>query len=189
MGTRRPRLTALGSQTNPSKSKQNQINPSKMAWICLDLFVRIGTFQWVAAEKIKKPFLLSPLGPQVVRSSQARLARARSDSGHQNIYSYEFCFCQDISRQLFNSFDARRSRARPCSISDAAIRKAQRFPTALGSNAASGPKMRNSLEILMARKLVSSGSPLEPARSRDRLLSQRRVSASPLGALPFRLAA
>ena len=74
-----------------------------MAWICLVLFVRIGTFQWVAAEKIKKPFLLSPLGPQVARSSQARLARARSDSGNQNRYSYEFCFCQAISQQLLDS--------------------------------------------------------------------------------------
>jgi hypothetical protein len=35
-------------------SKQIQTKPSKTAWICLDLFVRIGTFQRVTREKIKK---------------------------------------------------------------------------------------------------------------------------------------
>jgi hypothetical protein len=34
--------------------KQNQIKPSKKAWISLVLFVRIGTFQWGMSEKIKK---------------------------------------------------------------------------------------------------------------------------------------
>jgi hypothetical protein len=32
----------------PSRTKPGQANPNKMAWICLVLFVRIGTFQWVA---------------------------------------------------------------------------------------------------------------------------------------------
>jgi hypothetical protein len=35
-------------------SKQIQINPSKIAWISLDLFIRIGTFQRVTGKKIKK---------------------------------------------------------------------------------------------------------------------------------------
>ena len=34
---------------NPSKPSQTQVNPSKIAWFCLVLFVRIGTFQWVTA--------------------------------------------------------------------------------------------------------------------------------------------
>jgi hypothetical protein len=38
----------------PNKSKQNQIDPDKKAWICLVLFVRIGTFQWVTANPNKK---------------------------------------------------------------------------------------------------------------------------------------
>jgi hypothetical protein len=30
------------------------MKPSKIAWISLDLFVRIGIFQWVTSKKIKK---------------------------------------------------------------------------------------------------------------------------------------
>jgi hypothetical protein len=41
----------------PSRTKQNQVKPSKIAWISLVLFVRIWTFQWVTAEKNKKEFL------------------------------------------------------------------------------------------------------------------------------------
>src|SRR5208282_1983936 len=36
-------------QARPSKSKPPQANPNKIAWICLVLFVRIGTYQWVTA--------------------------------------------------------------------------------------------------------------------------------------------
>jgi hypothetical protein len=38
----------------PNKTKKNQIRPSKKAWICLVLFVRIGIFQWVTANPNKK---------------------------------------------------------------------------------------------------------------------------------------
>jgi hypothetical protein len=44
----------MDSTTARIPSKQNQIKPSKKPWISLVLFVRIGTFQWVASEKIKK---------------------------------------------------------------------------------------------------------------------------------------
>jgi hypothetical protein len=43
---------------NPSNTKLIQAEPSKIAWICLVLFVPIGTFQWVTAKKIKKSCLL-----------------------------------------------------------------------------------------------------------------------------------
>jgi hypothetical protein len=33
---------------------QNQANPNKIAWISLDSFGRIGTFQWVTANPNKK---------------------------------------------------------------------------------------------------------------------------------------
>ena len=42
--------------------KQNQAEPSKNPWICLVLFVRIGAFQWVAADPNKN----NPLPSQVV---------------------------------------------------------------------------------------------------------------------------
>ena len=41
-------------ELGPNKSKQKQIIPSKNPWICLDPFGRIGTFQRVTEEKIKK---------------------------------------------------------------------------------------------------------------------------------------
>jgi hypothetical protein len=44
----------LAVSARPDASKQDQAKPSKNAWICLVLFVRIGTFQWVTAEKIRK---------------------------------------------------------------------------------------------------------------------------------------
>jgi hypothetical protein len=46
-------------QIAPSKTKLNQINPSKIAWICLVLFVRIRAFQWVTANPNKKISCLS----------------------------------------------------------------------------------------------------------------------------------
>ena len=45
---------AKSVQAKPNKTKQNQIEPSKIAWICLVLFVRIGAFQWVTANPNKK---------------------------------------------------------------------------------------------------------------------------------------
>jgi hypothetical protein len=48
-----PRATADTTKTG-ILSKQIQIKPSKNAWISLDLFVRIGTFQWATSKKIKK---------------------------------------------------------------------------------------------------------------------------------------
>jgi hypothetical protein len=53
-----------------SKSKQIQIKPREKAWISLDFFGRIWTFQWVAGEKLKN----SPapdLASQVVRRNAA----------------------------------------------------------------------------------------------------------------------
>jgi hypothetical protein len=38
----------------PKPSKQNQIKPSKKAWISLFFFGRIGTFQWVTRNPSKK---------------------------------------------------------------------------------------------------------------------------------------
>jgi hypothetical protein len=35
----------------PSLSKPSPANPRKSPWVCLVLFVQIGTFQWVAAIK------------------------------------------------------------------------------------------------------------------------------------------
>jgi hypothetical protein len=40
----------------PNKRKQIQIKPRKKAWISLDSFGRIGTFQWVTANPNKKIF-------------------------------------------------------------------------------------------------------------------------------------
>jgi hypothetical protein len=45
-------------QINANKSKKNQGNPSKKAWISLDSFGRIGPFQWVTANPNKKIFSL-----------------------------------------------------------------------------------------------------------------------------------
>ena len=74
-----------GHQINPSKTKQIQIIPSKNAWICLVLFVRIGTFQWVTGEKIRKSFPSPILAHNVSTRSPlvhlgARAARPRFPS-------------------------------------------------------------------------------------------------------------
>src|SRR5208283_5335319 len=61
-----------GGQIRPSKTKPDQAKPSKIAWICLVLFVRIGAFQWVTAKKIKK--FLSPFS-----LAAGRLARRGFD--------------------------------------------------------------------------------------------------------------
>jgi hypothetical protein len=48
----------------PNSSKQNQIKPSKKAWISLDSFGRIGTYQWVTANPNKKIFSRATLCPK-----------------------------------------------------------------------------------------------------------------------------
>src|SRR5271154_5403460 len=62
----------FGGQTAPSKTKLCQAYPNKIAWICLALFVRIGTFQWVRAKKIKEKF---PAPFLFVAGPRARHAR------------------------------------------------------------------------------------------------------------------
>ena len=63
-----PKRSARGSRIQPereflpSKNKQDQAESSKNPWICLVLFVRIGAFQWVAADPNKN----NPLPSQVV---------------------------------------------------------------------------------------------------------------------------
>src|SRR5271168_3361494 len=53
----------------PNSSKQNQIKPSKKAWISLDSFGRIGTFQWVTANPNKKIFSPVTLCPKCHKRS------------------------------------------------------------------------------------------------------------------------
>jgi hypothetical protein len=63
----RNRPAPLSHRRGPNSAKQNQGDPNQIAWICLILFVRIGTFQRVTAEKIKKilsPFSSPPGVPQ-----------------------------------------------------------------------------------------------------------------------------
>src|SRR5271165_5370237 len=54
----------LFKRAAPSKAKPIQINPNKFAWICLVLFVRIGTFQGVTAIP-NKNFLLPFCSPSL----------------------------------------------------------------------------------------------------------------------------
>jgi hypothetical protein len=60
-----------GREFPASQSKQNQIKPSKIAWIYLVLFGGIGTFQWVTAEKIKNFSPPSNSPPGLWETSQA----------------------------------------------------------------------------------------------------------------------
>jgi hypothetical protein len=41
---------ALNAQADPSHTKPLQANPNKIAWFCLVLFVRIGTYQWLTGD-------------------------------------------------------------------------------------------------------------------------------------------
>ena len=70
-------------QARPSKSKPRQANPNKIAWICLVLFVRIGTYQWVTAIPNKN---FSPLA--------LRLIAKRASPGAPSFSDY----CNDVGR-------------------------------------------------------------------------------------------
>ena len=59
-------------------SKQIQIKPSKKAWISLVLFVRIGTFQWVTSEKIKKSTRVSSCVQNVSKRASPTLFSSRA---------------------------------------------------------------------------------------------------------------
>jgi hypothetical protein len=56
-------------QTIPIKTKLCQANPNKIGWICLVLFVRIGTYQWVTAIPNK---IFSPPFPRRQAPCKAR---------------------------------------------------------------------------------------------------------------------
>ena len=93
----------LAGEFRPRKSKQNQIKPRKNAWICLVLFVRIGTFQGVTANPNRKIFY-GPNSPSglcakclrraLLSSPRSAAASRRLDSGRQNIISTYFWFCR-----------------------------------------------------------------------------------------------
>jgi hypothetical protein len=57
-----------------NKSKQMKGNESKIAFICFQQFLRIGTFQWVMGKKIRK----SPLPSTRVSGCESRALRAPS---------------------------------------------------------------------------------------------------------------
>src|SRR5208282_283601 len=82
-------------QMRPSKTKPDQIKPSKIAWICLVLFVRTGTFQWVAAEKIRK----IPLSLLTAR----RLATRGFDPPRGQRFSTDSDFRKEIARVRYEA--------------------------------------------------------------------------------------
>jgi hypothetical protein len=71
-----------------------------MAWICLVLFVRIGTFQWVTANPNKKIGLASQVVWNASQTSSlaGRADRAQFDSDHKKTYNTDFCFLQAIAQ-------------------------------------------------------------------------------------------
>jgi hypothetical protein len=83
--------------TTPSKSKSRKIRGSKIASFCSLLFFRIGTFQWVTAEKIKK----IPLSFLLVRGvEQAPVRSGRlSEVQHRILISASSCtiFCASFA--------------------------------------------------------------------------------------------
>ncbi len=101
------------AEIKPSRSKHNQINPSKMAWFYLVLFVQIGTFQWVTANPNKKSlppraFREPSQAPFLSPSSTAR--RHGADSANRNIHNTGSRFPQAIAaivaivrQQLYDS--------------------------------------------------------------------------------------
>jgi hypothetical protein len=64
----------------PNKSKRNQGNPNKKAWISLDSFGRIGAFQWVTANPNKKIFPSFSPGAECLKPSSGQ-ARAFLSAG------------------------------------------------------------------------------------------------------------
>jgi hypothetical protein len=90
------RREAADSTRTRIPPKPNQIKPSKFAWISLVLFVRIGTFQWVTREKIKKSTLVSFLA----------CAMARPLSGEYETYSAVFLFFANQNDQKFDGCPA-----------------------------------------------------------------------------------
>jgi hypothetical protein len=97
------------TQTNPSKSKPHQIKPSKIAWIYLVLFVRIGTFQWVTANPNKKTLSRLRLGAKRLKrlplsfSPPRSLARRGLSIRQWKIHTTYFLFPQIISRFFIGS--------------------------------------------------------------------------------------
>jgi hypothetical protein len=60
-----------------TKGKQNQIKPSKSAWISLVLFGRIRTFQWVTANPNKKNLFPSHTLAQISQPLSSPLSPRR----------------------------------------------------------------------------------------------------------------
>jgi hypothetical protein len=100
------------SQIGPIATKLIQAKPSKIAWFCLFLFVRIRTFQSVTAEKSKK--ILSPPLGRLIGAASTQRARAAY---------HEFGFSQRDCSDLIIPGHRRASRN---SIQDRDGRKADR---------------------------------------------------------------
>src|ERR1700722_18600749 len=93
-------------QTNPSKTKPDQIRPSKIAWFYLVLFVRIGTFQWVTANPNRIFLPLSHCASNVTVAFSLpvlpRGAAAKRSSIRRTVrYTIDFGFTQEIARFFF----------------------------------------------------------------------------------------
>src|SRR5580692_10679066 len=83
-----------------NKSKLAKANKRKIAFICFHYFFRIGTFQWVTAEKDKKVF--SPFGSRLrfcaLFSTPALLSRVGCELGPVigKTIAHRFCFSKEI---------------------------------------------------------------------------------------------
>src|SRR5271165_3914516 len=84
----RPARPGPAGQTAPRPAKPGQIKPNKIAWFCLGLFVRIGTFQWVIGNP-NKNFFLDPILAAAAERTEAR-------SGEWETYTTGFRFSQEI---------------------------------------------------------------------------------------------
>src|ERR1700733_10142864 len=80
-------------------SKQIQTKQSKIAWISLDSFVRIGTYQWVTRKKVKKsaPVFIRAVGCAQRPRSPRPIEPTRSDPAdckHTTRFRFKEAFAQ-----------------------------------------------------------------------------------------------
>ena len=78
-----------------AKPRKTKAIPSKKAWSCLVLFVRIGPFQWVTAKKIKNPFSRPLYNPGGSRPAPPPIGAVRGNDRRR-----EFLISQDRNRSF-----------------------------------------------------------------------------------------
>ena len=159
------------NQANPSKTNQDQIRPSKIAWFYLVLFVRIGAFQWVTANPNKNLSCPCHTVPQMSQSHSRPVfpRRTAAERGFNRTKGNGITSILDSTqRLLLLTAVYRQPRPRSAGVSDH-VGCEDRGEAARGGHCSGTPALRmpSKMGSSWARNVGSSLHAVQRARARE----------------------